>query len=119
MDLTQPLQELVAKVPGAVGAVLIDHEGEAITHFSAADDQERIRLIGAYQRIWLSDCLRLMEEMRMGNLKLMIRRYEAGTVLVKSLPDNLALVLLGDAEMFVGQGIWHLQVAEDVLNEEL
>lgn len=119
MDLTQPLRELVAKVHGAIGAVLIDHEGEAISHFSRDGDQERIRLIGAYQRIWLSECSRLVEEMRMGNLKLMIRRYETGTVLVKSLPDNLALVLLGESEMFVGQGIWHLQTTEEALNKDL
>jgi predicted regulator of Ras-like GTPase activity (Roadblock/LC7/MglB family) len=119
MDLTLPLKTLVAQVPGAVGAVLIDTEGEAITYFSPADETERVRLIGAYHRIWLSDCLALAEQMRLGQLAQMIHRYETGIVLVQALKDNHALVLIGEPEMFVGQGLMFMAQAGEAINEDL
>ena len=119
MDLTQPLKDLVAKVPGAIGAVLIDSEGEAITHFSANNENRRVRLISAYHRIWLSDCVQLTAQMRLGKLELMIQRYETGIVLVKALRDNHALVLIGESELFLGQGLLHLEVIGNVINEDL
>ncbi len=90
MDLTEPLKELVANVPGAVGAVLIDNQGEAVTYFSAQDEVERTRLIAAYHRIWLSDCLALTAQLRLGKLAHLIRSYEFGRVLVKALKDDHA-----------------------------
>lgn len=118
MDLTQPLQDLVTQVPGAIGAVLLDNEGEAVTYFSH-DDDERVRLISAYQRIWLNDCLRLTEQMCLGQLAQLIHRYEAGTVLVQALKDNHALVLIGAPEMFVGQGLLQMAQTGAALNEDL
>lgn len=119
MDLTQPLKELVAQVPGAVGAVLMDNEGEAVTYFSGTDKAERIRLIAAYHRIWLSDCLQLVAQMRLGNLDHLVQRYEHGTVLVKALKDNHALVLIGNQEMYVGQGLLYLDKIGAAINEDL
>ena len=119
MDLTQPLKDLVGKVPGAIGAVLIDSEGEAITHFSATNENARLRLISAYHRIWLSDCLQLTRQMQLGKLELMIQRYETGIVLVKALRDNHALVLIGKSELFLGQGLLQLEAIGSLINEDL
>jgi predicted regulator of Ras-like GTPase activity (Roadblock/LC7/MglB family) len=119
MDLTQPLKDLVGKVPGATGAVLIDNEGEAITHFSAANQDERVRLIGAYHRIWLNDCVKLTQQMRLGKLDHLIQRYETGIVAVKALKDNYALVLIGEREMYLGQGLFHLEAIGRLINEDL
>ncbi|MFN7930282.1 MAG: roadblock/LC7 domain-containing protein [Blastocatellia bacterium] len=119
MDLTEPLKTLVARVPGAVGAVLIDNEGEAVTYFSASDETERIRLIGAYHRIWLSDCLAISERLQAGKLDCLVQVYDYGTVLIKALPGNHALALVGALEMFVGQGLWHLQQVGQLIAEDL
>lgn len=119
MDLTQPLRELVAKVPGAIGAVLIDNDGEAVTHFSATNENARMRLISAYHRIWLSDCLHLTEQMRLGNLEFMVQRYKSGTVLVKALKDNYALVLIAEGGLLLGQGLSHLELIGSAINKDL
>ncbi len=119
MNLTQPLRELVGKVPGATGAVLIDNEGEAITHFSSKDENLRVRLISAYHRIWLSDYTRLAEQMRLGKLTQMIQRYETGIVVVKALKEKYALVLIGENEMFLGQGLLQLERIGSIINEDL
>lgn len=119
MDLTQPLKELVTHVSGAVGAVLIDNEGEAVTYFCEQDEMERIRLIGAYHRIWLSDCLALAEQLQLGQLSHLIRRYEFGQVLVKALKDNHAIVLIGTNDLYVGEGLLHLNRVGELIDEDL
>lgn len=119
MDLTEPLKTLVASVPGAVGAVLLDSEGEAVTYFSTEAEPERIRLIGAYHRIWLSDCLALNERLRLGQFEHLVQVYEYGTVLIKALPDQHALALVSTIETFVGQGLWQLNQAGKRIAEDL
>lgn len=119
MDLTEPLKTLVANVPGAVGAVLLDNEGEAVTYFTAPEETERIRLIAAYHRIWLNDCLALSERLQTGQLDHLIRVYEAGTVLVKALPGKHAIALIGTTEMFVGQGLWQLNQVGHLIADDL
>ena len=123
MDLTQPLKDLVAKVPGAIGAILIDNEGEAVTYFappeSASNATERIRLIGAYHRVWLRDYVNLTEQFRLGALDNLIHKYEYGTVLIKALKDNHALVLIGSNELLMGQGRLYLNKIGKLINEDL
>ncbi len=99
----------------------MDNEGEAVTHFhlEGNDESERIRLISAYHRIWLSDCQKLTQLMRLGKLDHLIQRYETGTVLVKALKDNYALVLIGERDMFLGQGLLHLDQIAAVIHEDL
>lgn len=119
MDLTQPLKDLVANVPGAVGAVLIDSEGDAVTHFSAPDETERIRLISAYHRIWLRDCVTLSNQLRLGEMDHLIQCYEYGTVLVKALQGDYAIVLIGGVDMYVGQGLLQLDQIGKLINKDL
>lgn len=119
MDLTHPLKTLVTNVPGAVGAILIDNEGEAVTYFTARHEIERIRLIGAYHRIWFNDCLALSERLRLGQLDHLIQVYEFGIVLVKALPDEHAIALIGEMDMFIGQGLLHLNRTGEIIAEDL
>lgn len=122
MDLVLPLKDLVANVPGAAGAVLIDNEGEAITYFShkGNDENERIRLIGAYHRIWLTDSQAITQRRHLGTLDQLIQRYDGGTVIIKALKDNYALVLLGCGEkFFLGQAIRRLNEVAALISEDL
>lgn len=115
MDLQKPLEELVAKVPGALGAILIDSLGEAVTYFhpapnvtSNSDEVVRLRLIGAYHRVWINDCVALVRQFKMGQLQNLVRKYDYGVVLATSLHDNHALILITSPEAFIGQGLLHL-----------
>lgn len=121
MDLMAPLKQLVSKVSRSIGAVLIDNEGEAITFFSVdgKEGDERVRLIAAYHRIWLSDCVKLTKHMQLGEMQHLIQRYESGTVIVKALKNNHALILIGESGMYLGQGILHLETVGEKINEDL
>ena len=127
MDLKQPLQDLLRKTSGSSGAILIDNEGEAITYLakegvetlSEISEDERVRLIGAYQRIVLRECKRTVEEMRIGKLSNIVIRYESGIVAVRALKEEYALVLIGGHDMLIGQGLFYLNKYAEIIDSDL
>lgn len=48
MPMKDDLQQLVASVPGALGAILIDWEGEAVEHAACMDDYD-LKVLAAYK----------------------------------------------------------------------
>lgn len=48
MSMKEDLQVLVERIPGALGAILIDWEGEAVDHAACMDDYE-LKVLGAYK----------------------------------------------------------------------
>ncbi len=127
MDLKQPLQDLLNRTTGSSGAILIDNEGEAITYLakegaaqvSEISEDERVRLIGAYQRILLRESKRTVEEMRIGQLSNIVVRYESGIVAVRALKEEYALVLIGCHEMLIGQGLFYLNKYAEIIDSDL
>lgn len=47
MAMKEDLAQLMANVPGALGAILVDWEGEAVDHVAGIDDYE-LKVLGAY-----------------------------------------------------------------------
>lgn len=47
MAMKEDLSQLMANVPGALGAILVDWEGEAVDHVAGMDDYE-LKVLGAY-----------------------------------------------------------------------
>jgi len=48
MPMKEDLNRLVESVPGALGAILIDWEGEAVEHVACMDDYD-LKVLGAYK----------------------------------------------------------------------
>ena len=127
MDLKQPLQDLLNRTTGSSGAILIDNQGEAITYLAKPgvkqlteiSEDERVRLIGAYQQILLCESKRTVEEMRIGNLCNIVVRYESGIVAVRALKEEYALVLIGCHEMLIGQGLFYLNKYAEIIDADL
>jgi|GEM_PF-2973440 len=127
MDLTLPLTDLVTKVAGAFGAILVDADGEAVTIFALPDQvgldccvgDERIKLIGAYQIITLRACSHLARQFKIGEVQHLVCRYGAAAVLIKALKNNYALVLVMQDSGNIGQGAVYLDQAAEVINQDL
>lgn len=47
MAMREDLTDLMARVPGSLGAILVDWEGEAVDHVAGMDDYE-LKVLGAY-----------------------------------------------------------------------
>ena len=66
MSFTGPLEEVVRRATGGLGAVVVADDGETIDQFTAGDHYE-IRLVGAHQGIILQLIQRAMENAGNGN----------------------------------------------------
>ncbi|HZS09853.1 MAG TPA: hypothetical protein VFD58_33815 [Blastocatellia bacterium] len=127
MDLNQPLVDLVNKVDGAFGAILADKEGEEITShtlpakaaWTDSSPEERMKLIGAYQVINLSACRQMMRQLQMGNVRQLTLRYDAATILIKALKENFALILAIEEGGNIGKGLFYLDRAAEIINQDL
>ncbi|MFC1855324.1 hypothetical protein ACFL2A_02125 [Thermodesulfobacteriota bacterium] len=50
MPFIDILNEIVERVPNALGAIIVDYEGESVQHVSKMDEHD-LKVIGAYQEI--------------------------------------------------------------------
>lgn len=82
------LGDLVARVPGALGAVLVDKEGESVDYAGHVDPYE-LRVAGAYWQIVLST----LAPLRVCYADQVILRAATRSYIVRRLPDGYALVI--------------------------
>lgn len=126
MDLRERLKDLVEKVPGAIGAILVDAEGESISLFSSELDNQvsdaeslRIRLIGALQRIWLTQCRKIAADTALGRLGYQVQTFSEAKVVGLPVNDDYALFLIGDCNLYPGLGIRHMKETVSLLEHEI
>jgi predicted regulator of Ras-like GTPase activity (Roadblock/LC7/MglB family) len=87
----QRLLDSLLRLPGVVGALLLDSEGEVAIESGAADI--RHRLIGAYQGIALATARRVHARYGHGATHGLACRYDEGLVVMRPLKDGYYLVV--------------------------
>jgi hypothetical protein len=88
------LQELTASVDGAVGAVFMDQQGEAVELFSTEIPPYELKVLGAYHGIFLRNASALMQRAEGGVPDRIKFRWRGMTTLDAPLPDGYFVVLL-------------------------
>lgn len=115
----QVLQEMVEQIPGARGAIFLDHEGEAVERFGDGVSDYQLQVIGAYQGIFLSQLRRLCEDLRQGELA----RFRVGchdaALYVSDLSEGYYLVLITDRTANEGVTWNRLMQTREVLMQEI
>jgi predicted regulator of Ras-like GTPase activity (Roadblock/LC7/MglB family) len=91
MPYQKILDELVRSVPGAVGALLLDSEGEVVVQAGARD--YRHKLIGAYQGIALAVARRIGGRHGTGAVNGLTCRYTEAALVLRPLKDGYFFVL--------------------------
>ena len=91
MPYQRILDELVGSVPGAVGALLLDSEGEVVVQSGARD--YRHKLIGAYQGIALAVARRIGGRHGAGAVEGLTCRYTHAALVLRPLKDGYYFVL--------------------------
>jgi predicted regulator of Ras-like GTPase activity (Roadblock/LC7/MglB family) len=87
------LGQLLASVPGAQAALLLDPSGEVVVETGNRLDRDRHRLIGAYQGIALYTARQATERWQGGAISCLVCRYSAATLLLRPLRDGYYLVM--------------------------
>ena len=93
------LQELVASTPGAIGALFLDWEGEAVEVVGDRPldaDEHGLKITGAYQGIFLTQLRDLCSRLEAGQPHRFKIDFETTRVFSCDLKDGYYLVLVVD-----------------------
>ena len=105
MPYLRLLERLLASVPGAKAALLLDANGEVVVEAGPSVDRDRHRLIGAYQGLALSTAQKAIERYDVGGIGCLVFRYAAGSLILRPLRDGYYLVMSLTPEASLGRGI--------------
>jgi predicted regulator of Ras-like GTPase activity (Roadblock/LC7/MglB family) len=113
------LEQLLASVPGALAALLLDPNGEVVVESGPGLDRDRHRLIGAYQGIALEAARKAVARYDVGAIACLVYRYAAGSLILRPLRDGYYLVVALGPEANLGRGIHFSAEAKTDLDAEL
>ena len=113
----QILESLLARVSGAHTALLLDQQGEVVV--GAGDLDERQRLIGAYQGIALGMASRTAGRFDTGEIRSLLWRHDAGSVVLATLKDGYYIVVSLGPEALPALAAHHCEEARARLDEEI
>jgi predicted regulator of Ras-like GTPase activity (Roadblock/LC7/MglB family) len=99
------LERLLASVPGALAALLLDSNGEVVVEAGPRVERDRHRLIGAYQGLALSTARQATERYDVGRIRCLVFRYQTGTLVLRPLRDGYYLVMSLGPEAGLGRGM--------------
>jgi predicted regulator of Ras-like GTPase activity (Roadblock/LC7/MglB family) len=85
------LEELVARIPGALAAVVVDAEGECVDYTGRADPFD-LRVAGAHLQLVLGDAVRRLA--KLGTMRGLLIRARRRSLLVHALPESYVMVVL-------------------------
>lgn len=118
----QILRELLAQTPGAIGAVVLDQEGESVQFWAERVfdiGADGLRAIGAYQGIYLAELRRLCERAGLGRPERFTTEFAHTKVISCELKDGYYVVLIIDSAASETRAWHHLRSCRQRLLAEL
>jgi hypothetical protein len=114
------LHELLIATDGSLGAMFLDYEGETVACHTERDLEEHdLKIIGAYQGIFLTQLRRLCGDMAIGQPQRFKIEFSGSKILSCSLKDGYYVVLVCEPDSNEGVA-WHrLSIAATHLLQEM
>jgi len=116
------LREALQSAPGAIGAVFLDREGEAVDLWAERVldiGPEGLRALGAYEGIFLSEIKRVCGRLGLGTPVQLTLEFEHAKVLGCDLKEGYYLVLVIDRGANEGIASRRLRACRDRLLREI
>jgi hypothetical protein len=88
------LQTLLSAVPASIGAMFLDYEGETVELLGQNVNADDLRIIGAYQGIFLDQLARLSDDTNLGAAARMKIEFREARILSWVMKDGYYLVLV-------------------------
>ncbi len=117
MPFKSRLNKLLDGVPGALGAIIIDWEGEAVDQAARIGEYD-IKLLGAHKGIILNLLRQMLARIDGGELEELIIRTDRSKILLAPLNQEYFLVLSLGAESIAAQGTYQLRCCIEALRSE-
>jgi len=94
MPFKRELESLMNRVPGALGAIVADWEGEAVDQVARMDEYE-LKIHGAHSGVILSNMREVMSRLSPGNLQeIVVTTEKMQTLVVPVTPDYFLVFAL-------------------------
>jgi predicted regulator of Ras-like GTPase activity (Roadblock/LC7/MglB family) len=108
MPFKNLLQEMLEHLPGAVGAIIADWEGEAVDQVARMDDFE-LKVLGAHKGIILTQLRQALQRLDGGALEEVLIHFEQAKVLITPLTEDYFLVLTVGPEVMIGKATFFMR----------
>ena len=119
MPFNYLLTNLLVDVPGSVGAILVDPEGEAVEWVTRHDDPYDLKVEGAYHSIFMRQLESALAASALGEIRSYALAGQRLTSLTQSLPDGYYVVLVIDRSGSQAQAMEQLGRTAQVLAREI
>jgi predicted regulator of Ras-like GTPase activity (Roadblock/LC7/MglB family) len=118
MPFKKVLSDLLENVPGAMGAIIADWEGEAVDHLARMDDFQ-LKLLGAHKGIILNNLRSVLGRLGDGDLREIIVTTEKYHTLILPLTLEYFLVLTLEREEVLGRALLEARRCVGLLRDEI
>ncbi len=112
------LAELVGTVPGAIGAVFVDWDGEAVDQFGHIPELD-IRIIGAHWGIVVNLTKRMLQNREYGKPEIIILSSEKRDVIIKTVTPEYFVVLTMKRGAHLGHALKEMSRVSDSIRHEM
>jgi predicted regulator of Ras-like GTPase activity (Roadblock/LC7/MglB family) len=119
MSFKAALEGLLQRVPGSLGAILADWEGEAVDQVSSRMDEFEMKIIGAHKGIILTNMRQAMRDLDSDDLEEIIVTTEKTQTLIVPITKDYYLVLTLQKDASFGRAQFEARKTVKVLREEI
>ena len=112
------LTELVSSIDGAVGAIFLDKEGEAVEHHTVGDS-EQLKLRAAYLAVMVASSRALAKNVQVGRAHRLLLHFEGARFLIEELEGGYFLMLELDESANFGAAIQRIKPFLEKLQREI
>jgi len=112
------LQDLVAQVPRAIGAILVDWEGEAVMECCHCDPYD-IRFIAAHKGIILTRFKKMRSAEQVGAVEDVVVTSSEGHLIIGCIDQDYSLVMKIERSCPVALALHHFRRAIGALKREI
>ncbi len=105
MAFKRPLKELVDNVPGAMGAILADWEGEAVDQVARMDDYQ-LKVIGAHKGVILNNLREVLSRLEGDEIREIVVTAEKAQTLILPVTHEYFLVLTLERNDALGRALF-------------
>ncbi|WP_321365573.1 roadblock/LC7 domain-containing protein [uncultured Desulfuromusa sp.] len=117
MPFKSLLKRLLEDIPGALGAIIVDWEGESVDHVARIDDYD-IKVLGAHSGIILSRLRDTLSRVDSGDLDQVVIRAAGNKILISPLTEDYLLMLQLGGEAIVARAAYKMRHCVDELRDE-
>lgn len=112
------LKDLVDRVPKAVGAILVDWEGEAVMERCHCDPYD-MRFIAAHKGIILARLKEMQCAPQIGDVEDVVVTSSDGHLVIGCIDQDYSLVMHAERSCPVSLGLYHFRQAIELLKKEI